>query len=212
MRGLYAIVDVDHLRSSGVDPVAHAREIAAARPAAIQLRAKSSGAADTLERLRALRLICNRSGVPLYANDRPDLALMAGCDGVHLGQEDLHPTDVRRFAPGLKWGVSTHDLEQVRAALVDRPDYVALGPLYATGSKRNPEPVVAGEVIQGASRLCRDAGVPLVGIGGIDEARAARLAKWVDAVAVIGALTPRDDAVSAARLARRLMRSFAGTG
>src|SRR5262249_28090692 len=130
MRGLYAIVDVDFLRSAEVPWLAFAEEVLSARPAALQLRAKSAGAPGPLERLRALKPLCSRAGVPLFANDRPDLAVLAGCQGVHVGQEDLAVREVRRFSKSLRIGVSTHDLAQLDAALLEKPDYVAFGPVF----------------------------------------------------------------------------------
>jgi thiamine-phosphate pyrophosphorylase len=158
----------------------------------LQLRAKSCGAGATLALLRELRAACAAHGVPLFANDRPDLARLADCEGVHVGQGDLSVADVRAVAPGLRVGVSTHDLAQVRGALSLRPSYVALGPLFATSSKTNPDPVVDAATLREASTLCRGAGVPLVGIGGISLERAAGLTERLDAVAVISALLPAD--------------------
>src|SRR5262249_31306735 len=95
MRGLYAIVDTDALPPRGIAPGAVAQAVLDAQPAAIQLRDKRSGGRRTLELLRAIRPLAARAGVPLYGNDRPDLALLARCDGVHLGQDDV-PVDMAR--------------------------------------------------------------------------------------------------------------------
>src|SRR5271165_3731181 len=116
MRGLYAIVDVAALDERGLDPVQFAEAILAARPAALQLRDKTGGARRTLAMLRGIAPLAARAGVPLFANDRPDLALLAGCDGVHVGQDDVPVALVRKVAPGLRVGLSTHDAAQVEAA------------------------------------------------------------------------------------------------
>src|SRR4051794_6832663 len=124
MRGLYAIADVDTLARRGVDVLRFCEAVLSARPCALQLRAKSLGARETLALLRALRAPCTAWQVPLFANDRLDLALLAACDGVHLGQTDPSLADARRLAPGLTVGVSTHSLAELELALGARPGYV----------------------------------------------------------------------------------------
>lgn len=124
----------------------------------------------------------------LFANDRPDLALLAECDGVHVGQDDVPLSEVRRFAPQLSVGVSTHDPDQLARALEQRPDYVAYGPVYSTRSKAQPDPVVGIAGLAEAARAARARGIPLVAIGGIDCERIAEVAEHADAAAVISAL------------------------
>ena len=195
LRGLYPIIDVDSLRARGLAPLAFAERVLAARPRLVQLRAKSSGARETLELLRGLRPRCSRAGTLLFANDRPDLAVLAQADGVHVGQLDLSPADVRAFAPGLLVGVSTHGLDELEAALAARPSYVAFGPVFTTNSKQNPEPVVGSDALARAHELARRAGVPLVAIGGIDLERASELRSRAELAAVIGALIPASGAL-----------------
>ena len=190
LRGVYPIVDLESLERRGFDAIDFAEQVLAARPALVQLRAKSAGARLTLELLRALLPLCRKAGTLLFANDRPDLAVLAGADGVHVGQDDLPLAEVRRFAPGLRVGVSTHDFEQLERALAERPDYVAFGPVFATASKRNHEPVVGLEGLERAHELSAAAKVPLVAIGGIDLERAALAGAHAEVVAVIGALLP----------------------
>jgi thiamine-phosphate pyrophosphorylase len=190
MRGLYAIVDWGTLAAHHLDPVAFADAVLRARPAALQLRAKDAPARETLALLRELAPMCHRAGVPLVANDRPDLALFAGCDLVHVGQTDMPIERVRRIAPRLGVGVSTHTLEQLDAALAARPAYVAFGPVFATTTKANPDPVVGLDGLAAASARAVAAGVPLVAIGGITRERVASLAGLADAVAVVSDLVP----------------------
>ena len=190
MRGLYAIVDADFLERRSVPLVQFAERVISARPAAIQLRAKRAHASDILAWLRTLRRAAKAHGVPLFANDRPDLAVMSECDGVHVGQRDLDVQDVRRIAPRLRVGVSTHHEDELRAALAIRPDYVAFGPVFGTTSKECPEPAVGTEGLSRASELCKAAAVPLVAIGGIDRERAAEIAPLADMGAVISGLLP----------------------
>ena len=192
MRGLYAIVDTQSLARRGIELLPFARAVLAARPALLQLRAKELGARETLAILRALRGECREAGVPLFANDRPDLAALAECDGVHVGQGDLDVADVRTFAAGLRVGVSSHDDRELERALAARPDYVAFGPVFGTVSKQNPDPMVGLDGLARAAARARGAGVPLVAIGGIDRERAAQVARHAELGAVIAELLPRD--------------------
>jgi thiamine-phosphate pyrophosphorylase len=159
--------------------------------------------------LRALKPLCVAAGVPLFANDRPDLAKMASCDGVHVGQDDLDIADVRRFAPDLKVGVSTHDEMQLRIAVAAAPDYVAFGPVFATASKERPDPVVGVEGLARAASIVAKR-VPLVAIGGIDLERASLIAPIADAGAVIAALLPPDQTTDVEARARALHRALGG--
>ncbi|MGK3996003.1 thiamine phosphate synthase [Sorangium sp. So ce1024] len=202
MRGLYAIVDTDSLSRRGLDPAAFAEAVLDARPAAIQLRDKRGGAAHMLSLLRAIQPLAARAGVPLFANDRADLAALARCDGVHVGQDDLPVPAVRRLAAragaSLRVGLSTHTPAQIEAALreprddLDRLDYVAVGPIFATSSKERPDAVVG---LDGLASL-RDMvarmrpGLPLVAIGGISLERARAVAPLCSAAAIIAALLP----------------------
>jgi thiamine-phosphate pyrophosphorylase len=132
----------------------------------------------------------NPSNVPpamLIMNDRADLCLAAGFDGVHVGQDDLSPAGVRAVIGPDRWlGVSTHNVEQVRAADQTDATYIAIGPVFATASKANPDPVIGLEGVRAARVLTRK---PLVAIGGITRANFREvLAAGADSVAVIGDL------------------------
>lgn len=208
-RGLYALVDTTSLDRRGLDPVAFTEALLAARPAAVQLRAKGLGARDTLALLRRLVPLCRQAGVPLLANDRPDLAWLAGCDGVHVGQDDLPVEDVRRLAPGLLVGVSTHSTAQLDAALALAPSYVAVGPVFATSSKENPDPVVGLALVRQARERAR---CPVVAIGGIDLTTARVVGEAGALGAVIGALLPEGtDVAQVTGRARTLDRALRGT-
>lgn len=208
VRGLYPIVDVDVLESAGHDAVRFLEAVLEARPALVQLRAKSLGARATLELLRAFRVHTRRAGVKLFANDRPDLAALAECDGVHVGQSDLPAGEVRRCFPSLELGLSTHTLAELDEALAARPDYVAFGPVFRTQSKRDPDPVVGLDGLTRAAERVRGQ-CPLVAIGGIDASNAALVARVADLAAVIGALVPAEPRVGAvASAARELTHAF----
>jgi thiamine-phosphate pyrophosphorylase len=192
VRGLYAIVDVEALSLRGLDTVRFAEAILAVRPAALQLRDKTGGARRTLDLLRAITPLASRASVPLFANDRPDLGLLAHCDGVHVGQDDVPVSLVRTIAPRLHVGLSTHDAAQVEAALHEGPDYLAVGPVFPTASKERPSPVVGLEGLAALAARVHAArpGLPVVAIGGITLETAAAVGALVEAVAVIGALLP----------------------
>lgn len=187
MRGLYAIIDVTTLAARDLPVVDFARAVIAARPAAVQLRAKESAPHEMLEWLRALVPICKAAETPLFANDRVDLAKLAGCDGVHVGQTDLPVSAIRRIAPELRVGVSTHDFEQAERAIASTPDYVAFGPVYPTRSKANPDPVVGAAAL---AKVVRRSPMPVVAIGGIDIERAREVGQVCPVAAMIGALIP----------------------
>jgi len=211
MNGLYPIVDVDSLKALKLDVLEFARQVLASSPECLQLRAKHLSARETLDLLRALRSLCVARGTALFANDRPDLALLAGCDGVHVGQDDLSVQDVRAVAPTLRVGVSTHDLPQLSAALEQRPDYVAFGPIFATRSKQQPDPVVGLDGLGRAQELARAASVSIVAIGGISQSNAAKIAALGVCDAVIGAILPADgDVDGVARIAIRLQAALKG--
>jgi thiamine-phosphate pyrophosphorylase len=185
MRGLYVIVDVDVLERRGLDPVTFASATLGGKPCALQLRAKRASDTDTLALLRALRPLCSAAGVPLVANDRPDLAIVAGVDMVHVGQTDARPSLVHVVAPRLPFGISTHTPEELSDALAASPAYVAFGPVWATSTKAMPDPVVGLSGLKQAARL--------VAIGGVTLDRVAEISGFVAAAAVIADLVPPAD-------------------
>jgi len=137
-------------------------------------------------------------GVRVIVNDRADIAAMAGAGGVHVGQEDLPVEDARRVCGKSLWvGVSTHNLEQLRAAGRTSADYIAVGPIFPTSTKENPDPVVGIEFLRAARKIT---GKPLVAIGGITVESAGEVyAAGADSVAVIGDLMSARDPAARAR-------------
>jgi thiamine-phosphate pyrophosphorylase len=182
---LYPIVD-SSCRESTLELVAFAEQLASAGCTLLQYRNKSGNARMMLEQARALKQRFGGS-VRLIMNDRVDLCLAAEFDGVHLGQDDLSLESARRIIGRDRWvGVSTHNPEQLREADTTSADYVAIGPVFATYSKENPDPVVGLEGVRRARELTRK---PLVSIGGITRANAASvIAAGADSVAVISDL------------------------
>jgi thiamine-phosphate pyrophosphorylase len=137
----------------------------------------------------------------IMVNDRPDIAAITGAAGVHVGQEDLPVEEARKVCASPLWvGVSTHNLEQVRAADHTTADYVALGPIFGTVTKENPDPVVGLDFLRAARKLTRK---PLVAIGGITVQSAGDVYRaGADSVAVISDL--RDAADPARRASEYL--------
>jgi thiamine-phosphate pyrophosphorylase len=163
-----------------------AEELRAGGASVLQYRNKSGTVQQMLEEARALRHHLGRS-MKLIMNDRADLCLAADFDGVHVGQEDLSPEGARNVIGGERWlGVSTHNQEQLRQADATPVDYLAIGPVFATTSKLNPDPVVGVEGVRRARELTRK---PLVAIGGITRSNARSVIDaGADSVAVISDL------------------------
>lgn len=179
-----------------------AEQLALAGVTLMQYRSKFGGARQMLEHAGKLR---NRLGksVKLIMNDRADLALAAGFDGVHVGQGDLSPEGARTVIGGKLWlGVSTHNPEQIIQAEKTSADYLAIGPVFATASKSNPDPLVGLEGVRKARSLTSK---PLVAIGGITRANCRSVIEaGADSVAVISDLLtdPRKSAEEFLRILR----------
>jgi thiamine-phosphate pyrophosphorylase len=184
---LYGIVDRVTLDARGVSVGEFARELREAGVRLVQYRDKVNGPQEVLRAAREIDAAFEGSRVTRIMNDRADLAVLAGWDGVHVGQGDLPVDAVRRvLGPGGFVGVSTHNEEQVRAAVLARPDYVAVGPVFATSSKANAEPVVGLELVRRARATTE---LPIVAIGGITLGNARDvIGAGADAVVVIGGL------------------------
>jgi thiamine-phosphate pyrophosphorylase len=169
-------------------------DLLAAGVTLLQYRNKTENARRLLEAARRIRdHVGGRAR--LMMNDRADLCLSAGYDGVHVGQDDLSPSGARRvIGPALWLGVSTHNPEQLREADATTADYLAIGPVFSTSSKANPDPLVGLEGVRRARALSRK---PVVAIGGItlENARSV-IDAGADSVAAIAALrtNPRKSA------------------
>jgi len=198
---LYPILDT----SCFPDPAAlvlAAADLGAAGVTLLQYRKKSGNARHMLEQALELRRRLGNS-VKLIMNDRADLCLAAGFDGVHVGQDDLSPQGARNVIGTTRWlGVSTHNPEQIAEADKTTADYLAIGPIFATSSKANPDPVVGLEGLRRARALTRK---PLVAIGGITRANCLSVIEaGADSVAVISDLVhqPRKSAEEFLRILR----------
>lgn len=163
---LYPILDASSFQDIGALLYA-AEELLAGGVTLLQYRNKSANAREMLEQARKLKRRLGGS-VKLIMNDRADLCLAAGFDGVHVGQEDLSPQGARKVIGDRLWlGLSTHNAEQIKTAEKTDADYLAIGPVFSTASKANPDPVVGLEGVRRARTLTQK---PLVAIGGINRA------------------------------------------
>ncbi len=177
----------------------------------IQLRDKQATTRRLYEACAELKQILHGSGCYLIVNDRADVALAVYADGVHLGQDDLPVEMGRRILGPEKWiGCSTHSLEQVAAADRSSADYIALGPIFPTASKDNPDPVVGLEGLRQARHITKK---PIVAIGGITLQNAREvLAAGADSIAVIGDLLSAPDIKSRAQEFLRVLGGVNGPG
>ncbi|MGB2622616.1 MAG: thiamine phosphate synthase [Candidatus Acidiferrum sp.] len=164
----------------------------------LQYRNKSAPARQYLDSSRQLAELLDSLGVTFFVNDRPDIAFLAGANGVHVGQEDLDVEQARRIAGHDKLvGVSTHNIEQFERAAASSADYVAVGPVFPTSSKANPDPVVGLDFLRKVRGLTEK---PLVAIGGITLERAASAVEaGADSVAVISGILNSADPGQRAR-------------
>ncbi len=202
LQGYYAILDV--LGTSVDVPAAlrRAGELLAAGPCCLQLRGKRLGVEALCQLGHALRVLSRRQRVPLCINDRLDVALAVRADAVHLGQDDLPLAEALRVrasarADRLAIGISTHDLDQARAAAAGGADYIGFGPVFATRTKMGAGAVAGLSALRTVTSAVR---VPVVAIGGITLATVAAVARaGASAVAVIAAVNEAPDPTLAGR-------------
>jgi thiamine-phosphate pyrophosphorylase len=181
---LYVILDAALITSPERDCAA---SLAEAGVRLLQYRNKSAPARQYLESSRKLAEMLGPRGVTFFVNDRPDIAFLAGANGVHVGQDDLDVEHARRVVGSDKLvGVSTHNLEQFERAAASSTDYIAVGPVFSTASKANPDPVVGADFIRKVRSLTDK---PIVAIGGVTLERAAAVIEaGADSVAVISGI------------------------
>jgi thiamine-phosphate pyrophosphorylase len=204
---LYALVDPE--RAAGRPLGDLARLLAQGGATLIQLRDKRADTRVMVEEARAIKAAVAPSRVPLIVNDRVDVALAAGADGVHVGQEDMHPADARRLlGPNAIIGLSVKTLAQAAAAPLEHLDYVAIGGVFATSSKDNPDPPIGLNGLRAiaAAVRARKSGFPTGAIAGIDATNAADvIGAGADGVAVISALAVTSDPTAAAKNLRGIV-------
>lgn len=202
---IYPITDTN---ISSLDHTQQVEHLLAGGATFIQLRDKQTPARAFFEDAANAMRLAREAGATIIVNDRVDIALALGADGVHLGQTDM-PVNAARELLGSKAiiGYSTHNLGQVKAALDLPIDYLALGPIFATRSKRNPDPVVGLDELRIAKSMAER--LPLVAIGGIDrESMDETFSAGADSVAMISEILSRPDNI--ARNLRKLLDTSSG--
>ena len=182
----YPILDPEIATRHGVDPVAAAEQILEGGAKILQFRHKGFFSREVFAQLERVAELCRDAGALFVVNDRGDLAAITGA-ALHLGQDDLTPSSARKVVgPATLIGFSTHNERQLRAAAAEPANYLALGPIFGTASKQNPDPVVGIDELR---RLRPLTDRPLVAIGGITRSNAQSvLAAGADSVAIIGDL------------------------
>jgi len=190
IRGFYAVLDRD-------DEALAEALVSSARVLQVRIKPRTGRAdpADVVRIARMARRVCDAAGAALIVNDRIDIALAAGADGVHLGQADLPIDQARRISRDLWIGISTHDLVQVHAACEAGANYLGFGPVFATATKENPDPEQGLAGLRAA--VAAAMGRPVVAIGGITAAHVADIYDTgVHAICAISAVNhardPRD--------------------
>ncbi len=191
----YPILDTEVSLRHRIEPMDAARQILDAGARILQFRHKGFLSREAFTWLEQIAELARATGATLVVNDRADLAKLFGA-ALHLGQDDLLPSIARRVVgPDAIVGYSTHNEAQLRAACAEPADYLALGPIFGTVTKENPDPTVGLVELR---RLRPLSNRPLVAIGGITRANAIQvLEAGADSVAVIGDLFPEDGNISA---------------
>jgi thiamine-phosphate pyrophosphorylase len=191
---IYPITDTSISRLSHLEQVTR---LIAGGASFIQLREKSAAAGEFCRAASEAIDYAHRHGAKIIINDRVDIALAAGADGVHLGQDDLSPIHARSLlGPAAIIGYSTHSVEQATEALRLPIDYLAIGPIFATSTKSDPDPVVGLGGLRAVRELAPDNAI--VAIGGIHTSNAGSvLAAGADCVAAISAVLAEPSQISA---------------
>jgi thiamine-phosphate pyrophosphorylase len=179
---LYVILDAALLPS---DPIELAKKLLDAGARLFQYRDKTLSSRELLHASQALCLTVRQHGGTFLVNDRADISRLAGASGVHLGQDDLSVAAAREVVGTSCWiGLSTHNLPQFEAAVESSADYIAVGPIFPTTGKHNPDPAVGVDFLRAVRKLTTK---PIVAIGGITLERARQVIDaGADSVAVIG--------------------------
>ena len=184
----YPVLDTEVLARRGIGVLSAAETLVDAGAKILQFRHKGFFSRAVFEEASRVAELCRTANALFVMNDRADMAVLLNA-ALHLGQDDLAPADARRILPAASLiGFSTHNEQQLRAGDREPVDYLAIGPIFATGTKQNPDPVVGLDRLRALRPLTSK---PLVAIGGITRQTApAVLAAGADSVAVIGDLYP----------------------
>jgi thiamine-phosphate pyrophosphorylase len=188
---VYPILDTASLETCGIALGTAAAAFLEGGAAILQIRHKGHWSRDFFEAAKQVARLCRENGADLIVNDRADFAMLLDA-GLHVGQDDLSPRDARKLMGSHAIiGFSSHSASQLSAAGGEPVDYVALGPVFRTASKHNPDPVVGVDEVRASRALLEK---PLVAIGGITRENALEvLNAGADSVAIIAGLLPDPD-------------------
>jgi thiamine-phosphate pyrophosphorylase len=204
---LYALVDPETSGGFALDDLA--RRVVRGGATLVQLRDKLGSTRRQVDEARAIRQALRGSGVPLLINDRVDVALAAEGDGVHIGQDDMAAADARRLlGPRAIIGLSIKSVQQAEAAPLEILNYVAIGGVFVTTSKNNPDRPVGTDGLHTIAGVIRHRApaMPIAAIAGIDRHNAdAVIAAGADGISVISALSRASDPAEAARDLRTIV-------
>ena len=206
IKGLYAIVD-----ASFPEPVKIAGKLLAGGARIVQLRAKDLPAGEFLRLGREIGAECRKYNALFIINDRTDVAVLSGADGVHLGQDDMPINEARKIIGDNKLiGISTHNVAEGLVAAKGGADYIGFGPIFKTGTKKDAG-VVKG--LDGLKAVRRDLSIPVVAIGGINDGNILSVFDaGADAAAVISALAGASDIKQATCDMLNIIREVNGRG
>lgn len=157
--GVYVIITKPQLSYQKIAEICVSREVKM-----LQLREKHLSDKEIVKIAKDIKSITRGSKTHFVINDRPDIAVLCDADYLHLGQDDISLLDARKIVGNMKIGLSTHSLEQAKQALVQKPDYIGFGPIYATNAKAKPDHPVGVEQLK---QVLGFSDVPVVAIGGI---------------------------------------------
>ncbi len=192
---VYLVTDRNCLKGKTLEEALE--EALAAGVTLVQYRDKDTSGGDMYRRALRLKEICRKYGVPLLVNDRLDVALAVGADGVHLGQSDLPVAEARRLAgPDFIIGATAHNVEEARRAEAEGADYLGCGAVFASGTKHDTVPLG----LDGLAAISRAVEIPLVGIGGVTaETYPDVLATGADGAAVVNGILGQEDITAAVK-------------
>jgi len=199
MRSSFRLPRVYPITDTAISGLSHAEQVALfadGGATVVQLRDKHAPARQFYEQAKAALAVARERSVQIIINDRVDIALALGADGVHLGQDDLPPEAARRLlGDDVVIGFSTHNVKQAIEASTWPIDYLAIGPIFQTSTKENPDPVVGLAGLRTVGEAIGD--TPLVAIGGITPAHARTVIDaGADSVAIIRGLLTSPDGIS----------------
>ncbi|KXZ22840.1 thiamine-phosphate diphosphorylase [Bacillus nakamurai] len=201
MKDVLSVYFIMGSNNTSTDPVSVVRKAVQGGATLFQFREKGSGSLNGEDRFvfaKEVQDVCRQAGIPFIINDDVELALRLEADGVHIGQEDANAAETRAAIGDMILGVSAHNISEVKQAEADGADYVGLGPIYPTETKKDAQAVQGVSLIEAVRR--QGIAIPIVGIGGITIANAAPVIEaGADGVSMISAVSQAEDPEAAAR-------------